>query len=201
MTDGTALLAAILASPEEDTPRLMYADWLDETYGPTLRSEFIRVQIQLAVFERRFGPVSIPMVAESGFWVRPSGAEENSLLDRQKQLLGLSESFYAPGDKLVVLPREHWSRGFLEHPRINWADWLYMQENMIRLHPIREVTLTSHAYRSLSRGEYSQEAVNRGMAYSAKALSQKWKKIKFNIHSTSSADFVPVYDDQWREPK
>ena len=30
MDDGTALLAAILASPAEDTPRLVYADYLDE---------------------------------------------------------------------------------------------------------------------------------------------------------------------------
>jgi len=30
VTDGDALLAAILAAPDEDTPRLMYADWLDE---------------------------------------------------------------------------------------------------------------------------------------------------------------------------
>lgn len=30
MTDHDALIAAIVASPEEDTPRLMYADWLEE---------------------------------------------------------------------------------------------------------------------------------------------------------------------------
>jgi uncharacterized protein (TIGR02996 family) len=29
----SALYAAILAHPEEDTPRLMYADWLDEQGG------------------------------------------------------------------------------------------------------------------------------------------------------------------------
>jgi uncharacterized protein (TIGR02996 family) len=33
MTDADALLAAILAHPDEDTPRLAYADWLDETAG------------------------------------------------------------------------------------------------------------------------------------------------------------------------
>lgn len=30
MTDQSALLAAILADPEDDTPRLVFADWLDE---------------------------------------------------------------------------------------------------------------------------------------------------------------------------
>lgn len=43
MTDEDALLAAIAAHPEEDTPRLMFADWLDEN-GRPLRAEFIRLQ-------------------------------------------------------------------------------------------------------------------------------------------------------------
>jgi uncharacterized protein (TIGR02996 family) len=46
-SDGAALLAAIVAHPDEDTPRLMYADWLDES-GEGARAEFIRVQCELA---------------------------------------------------------------------------------------------------------------------------------------------------------
>ncbi|VTT97259.1 Repeat-companion domain protein OS=Isosphaera pallida (strain ATCC 43644 / DSM 9630 / IS1B) GN=Isop_0537 PE=4 SV=1: LRR_6: LRR_6: LRR_6 [Gemmataceae bacterium] len=45
--DEAALLAAIRATPEEDTPRLAYADWLDEHGNPD-RAEFIRVQCRLA---------------------------------------------------------------------------------------------------------------------------------------------------------
>ena len=47
MSDESALLAAILAHPDEDTPRLMYADWLDE-HGQPERAEFIRLQCRLA---------------------------------------------------------------------------------------------------------------------------------------------------------
>jgi uncharacterized protein (TIGR02996 family) len=49
MTDGQALLQAILASPDDDLPRLAYADWLDETGGPEAgaRAEFIRLQCRL----------------------------------------------------------------------------------------------------------------------------------------------------------
>src|SRR3954452_1713404 len=50
MSDEDALLSAIAAHPEEDTPRLMYADWLDE-HGKPRRAEFIRVQIELARLE------------------------------------------------------------------------------------------------------------------------------------------------------
>ena len=39
-------LQAILADPDDDTPRLIYADWLEEQGDP--RGEFIRVQCELA---------------------------------------------------------------------------------------------------------------------------------------------------------
>ncbi|MBN9119791.1 MAG: TIGR02996 domain-containing protein, partial [Planctomycetes bacterium] len=47
LSDRDALLAAIRANPEEDTPRLMFADWLDE-HGQPERAEFIRAQCELA---------------------------------------------------------------------------------------------------------------------------------------------------------
>ena len=47
MSDEKALLAAIWEHPHEDTPRLMYADWLQENAQPE-RAEFIRLQIELA---------------------------------------------------------------------------------------------------------------------------------------------------------
>lgn len=46
MTVDEALLRAISEHPEEDTPRLMYADWLDEN-GESERAEFVRVQVEL----------------------------------------------------------------------------------------------------------------------------------------------------------
>jgi uncharacterized protein (TIGR02996 family) len=47
---AAALLAAIRAAPDDDAPRLVYADSLDE-YGQPERAEFIRVQIELAQHE------------------------------------------------------------------------------------------------------------------------------------------------------
>jgi uncharacterized protein (TIGR02996 family) len=52
MTTEIELLRAIAANPDEDTPRLMYADWLDERHAPetagAAKAEFIRLQIRLA---------------------------------------------------------------------------------------------------------------------------------------------------------
>jgi uncharacterized protein (TIGR02996 family) len=50
MSDRLALLRAILANPAENTPRLVYADWLEEhgtTPADTARVEFIRLWYRL----------------------------------------------------------------------------------------------------------------------------------------------------------
>ncbi len=44
MTDAERFLAAIVANPDDDTLRLVYADWLEEN-GDAERAEFIRLQI------------------------------------------------------------------------------------------------------------------------------------------------------------
>ncbi len=71
MSDQAALLAAIRANPDDDTPRLIYADWLDEHLpdrapspadGPSARAEFIRVQCRLA--QRPYDDPDYPMLLE-----------------------------------------------------------------------------------------------------------------------------------------
>src|SRR5882757_4134409 len=49
-TDAEAFLQRIRAYPDDDAPRLIFADWLDEqgTTEASDRAEFIRVQVALA---------------------------------------------------------------------------------------------------------------------------------------------------------
>ncbi|VTR91941.1 leucine-rich repeat-containing protein typical subtype : Repeat-companion domain protein OS=Isosphaera pallida (strain ATCC 43644 / DSM 9630 / IS1B) GN=Isop_0537 PE=4 SV=1: LRR_6: LRR_6: LRR_6 [Gemmata massiliana] len=47
MNERDALLRAVCDTPDDDTPRLVFADWLQE-HGDEARAEFIRVQIALA---------------------------------------------------------------------------------------------------------------------------------------------------------
>ena len=42
-----ALRAAVLAHPDDDLPRLVYADWLDESGDPD-GARFLRAQIAMA---------------------------------------------------------------------------------------------------------------------------------------------------------
>jgi uncharacterized protein (TIGR02996 family) len=44
MSDEDAFLAAIAATPADDTPRLVYADWLDDRNDP--RAEYLRLEVE-----------------------------------------------------------------------------------------------------------------------------------------------------------
>jgi uncharacterized protein (TIGR02996 family) len=65
MSDRDALRAAIRANPDEDTPRLAFADWLDER-GDAFFSHWaalIRTQIEAANAERIVSIASDPYTA------------------------------------------------------------------------------------------------------------------------------------------
>lgn len=63
--EQTALLAAIAHEPDDDTPRLVYADWLEE-YGKAARAEFIRVQCELA--RVKVHPMGHTVLSVHGRW-------------------------------------------------------------------------------------------------------------------------------------
>lgn len=46
MTQQDALYRAVCEHPDEDTPRLVFADWLEESGDPR-RADFIRTQVKL----------------------------------------------------------------------------------------------------------------------------------------------------------
>jgi uncharacterized protein (TIGR02996 family) len=71
---GAALLAAIHANPDEDTPRLLYADWCDEN-GEHDRAELIRVQHER---HQRYPSYQVGLTVDGA---------TRKLLDRERELL------------------------------------------------------------------------------------------------------------------
>jgi uncharacterized protein (TIGR02996 family) len=127
ITEEQALLAAVLAQPDDDLPRLVYADFLEETglEHQVARAEFIRLQYALA---------SEPQRAE---WL----IRERVLLNR------FGPMWLAPlrerGQPLFT-PRSHgqFRRGFVE---VIWmpAGWFVDKARKIaRTMPARELRLT-----------------------------------------------------------
>ncbi len=119
MSDETALLRAIAAHPDEDTPRLAYADWLDE-HGRHPRAAFIRGQIELARLE-----------ADS--------MHRRELAFHCRQLLEAHEQDWIEPAKLGSYDHD-WSRGFLETITTTPSE-LELEANLFDIHPFRRVWL------------------------------------------------------------
>jgi uncharacterized protein (TIGR02996 family) len=64
--DADALRGAVAAAPDDDAPRLAYADWLSDHGGPPwrARAEFIRLQIDAHRRAVLAGKVADPLVAD-----------------------------------------------------------------------------------------------------------------------------------------
>jgi uncharacterized protein (TIGR02996 family) len=163
MGDGELLLRAVIASPDEDTPRLVYADWLQEN-GQDERAEFIRVQCELSqpseligreyALKRREWEILGRDWSNADTWfcgdifklsnisdgpqlhVRPADAPENAAREMR---LHTARGFahYAARDM-----RLHTARGFVHSVTCNAADWLKHADAILSKHPVREVTLT-----------------------------------------------------------
>jgi uncharacterized protein (TIGR02996 family) len=93
MTHDDAFLQVIAESPDDDAPRLIYADWLQDHDQPE-RAEFIRLQCRLA------GAV-------------PDEAERLRLETRERELLARHEREWL-GPLQPLLARWAFRRGFLE---------------------------------------------------------------------------------------
>lgn len=120
MSDETALLRAIAAHPDEDTPRLIYADFLDERGRPE-RAAFVRGQIELARLKE-----DSPRRREVAFHCR-------RLLDAHEQ------EWLDPRDAFSF--DWGWSRGFVETFTTTPADLESGNAELFATHPFRRVWL------------------------------------------------------------
>jgi uncharacterized protein (TIGR02996 family) len=118
-----ALLQTILAEPQEDAPRLVFADWLDDNGQPE-RAEFIRLQIEVAT-----GSVPPRRRAE--------------LYRRQDDLLRAHELAWV-GPLADLVQRARFVRGFVERVTVTAEGFLQDGPQLFDLAPVRHVILTDH---------------------------------------------------------
>lgn len=119
MTDRDALYAAILAAPDDDTPRLVYADYLDDTgvRMNAIRARFIRNQIALARTDQ---------------W--------SDEADRLRRAIGPVWSHYGKtwaSPNLDGVSSSGFARGFVESVSCE-SEWFWSHgESAVRSHPLR----------------------------------------------------------------
>ncbi len=116
MTDEEAFLRAIQATPDDDTLRLVFADWLQET-GDSARAEFIRLQHRVELL--------------------PPGPERSAIEDHTDELLALHEM-----DWLGPVGQLHsweWRRGFVERVSGGPRPTLEAARGLFERNPVRVV--------------------------------------------------------------
>jgi uncharacterized protein (TIGR02996 family) len=130
-----ALLAAVLAAPDDDAVRLVFADWLEE-HGEEERAEFVRLQCRLAEIEREIGRRQFfhGLLLERD---RLCGREVE-LLPGQRKLADAALTAVLGGGFAFNL-----GRGFVHSVTLPAADWLKHAKALLEAHPIREVRFST----------------------------------------------------------
>jgi uncharacterized protein (TIGR02996 family) len=121
MTIEESFLRDICENPDDDTPRLVYADWLDE-HGQPERAEFIRAQVELAC-----------RVSDSPHRRRLAARAAELLARHAERWLGPLGS---------LLSEWRFRRGFLDRLTISARNLLEHAEALFRTAPIRRLRLT-----------------------------------------------------------
>lgn len=131
-TEAEAFLQRIRAYPDDDAPRLVFADWLDEQGNP--RGEFIRVQIALAQMSRE----------NAAAGDRPQRPEREKLRAdleaRQQTLLDAhGEEWTAPFRRYATRPR--FERGFVEEVNVDAHNFMLHAPELFTAGPLRHIYL------------------------------------------------------------
>jgi len=128
MSTSEAFLSDIIEHPDDDAPRLIYADWLDDNDDPT-RAEFIRVQCALAAAE-------------------PDAPGREALEARERELLGKHwQRWLAPLPAWVRARKMSFQRGFIWHLEMTAAQLLRQAAGVFRRAPVVSVRLENLAGR------------------------------------------------------
>lgn len=156
-----AFLDDIIANPEDDTPRLIYADWIEEQ-GQGERAELIRVQCELERLRSRLDSLGRSIGHTNADKIRP-------LMEREKKLLTPwnfwewfadfvqthwcgSPAVSIEGNHCEVgyfdgKDRPHWwltiCRGFVEALKMSAVDFMEHADAVLACNPVREVMLTT----------------------------------------------------------
>lgn len=159
MDDEAAILSAVAAHPGEDTPRLAYADWLDDhaAYLPDpdsarVRAEFIRVQCELKKLEDATR-------AEHDQYIDLYRRQDAIRTRHRRELLG------PLGDDFTEVEMNHdvvFDRGFVTELKLDAGRFLKHAAEIAALKPLPEVRVEDGAafLPELDRVPYSRTLIS-----------------------------------------
>ena len=119
-TPEDAFLQTILAHPDDDIPRLVFADWLEEQGNP--RGTFIRLQCERAKLTQ-YDAAWKPLLAQEAALLKQYEAEWSNPVLRH-------------------VDDAHYRRGFIEWVSVSAAKLLKSADRLFRAAPVCVVKLT-----------------------------------------------------------
>lgn len=138
--DWPALLRAVIESPDDDTPRLVAADWLEER-GEPARAELIRVQCELA----RGGRIRALIARERKLLGSLSFEKAQWALDACP---GIVQMLFLPqprsplaATQIVGVEQVTFRRGFVERVDCPATEWRNHGAAVVQRSPLRNLVL------------------------------------------------------------
>lgn len=121
--DRRALIAAIRDHPDDDTPRLVCADWFEEQGDETsvARADFIRTQVALAR-------------------LAPTDPRQSELRARELRLLKRHAAAWCGSH--FAFKKARFRRGFIEYVHLHLTHLLHHRRQLFALEPVRDASLT-----------------------------------------------------------
>ncbi len=171
MNEREALLRAICDTPDDDTPRLVFADWLQEN-GDEARAEFIRVSCAMRTPDLPDAEFRA-MSTRAEHLRRAHGADwKYELPQMPRSVIYATQHRYTP-------PGLQWGefrRGFIESVRITdegIAPFLKDQDRIFATTPIREID-TGRSKIPNSRGTFRSFRYFHRIEVICNALYHEW---------------------------
>jgi uncharacterized protein (TIGR02996 family) len=117
---ASAFVESIVECPDDDAPRLIFADWLDDAGQPE-RAEFIRLQVARAK-------------------LHPADPRVRASLRREAELLAHNEAAWL-GPLAVLASRCRFHRGLVEEVTVTVQGFLRHGHEILRRAPVRRLQL------------------------------------------------------------
>jgi uncharacterized protein (TIGR02996 family) len=173
MLDDPAFIRMIAAAPDDDAPRLVYADYLEETGDPAkaTRAEFIRVQVERA-----------RLVPDTPRWTE--------LWHRETALLGWAKRWRQELPAIEGVQYGGFVRGFIDQIQASTTALYRNFQVILDLIPLRALTLSqldARTFRKLAQStEFTQieelqfDSSSRLSSALAKALVKRgpWPRLR-----------------------
>jgi len=180
VNDGYALLRAILTDPADDTARLVYADWLDETgdFRNARHAELIRTEIEIArlraankleeaddLLQKAWKIISKPQKLPQSFFAFDVGGPEAIAVGRfmgkrrpdgRNRIERMRYSWDDPGRDPLDWTKAYTDRGFLGRMECTAEYWVENADTILAAHPVQRVQLRGELLVDLAPNSYGR---------------------------------------------